>query len=115
MNRVTQVSKALIITGIGACSLHAVAQDWDMPPPPVIVDEARIASLSPKVDVPGTVISRFDARLASELSAKLVWIAEVGTLVKKDEAVARLEDITFRLREAEAEAQIKRAQARVTF
>ncbi|MEM7284404.1 MAG: efflux RND transporter periplasmic adaptor subunit [Pseudomonadota bacterium] len=96
-------------------STGAGAQEWEMPPSPVVVDEARISSLAPQVDVPGTVISRFDSRLASELSAKLVWIAEVGTEVKKGEAVAKLEDITFRLQEAEAQAQVKRAQARVTF
>ncbi len=115
MKKLIPILIVAVTVSAGIGSQPASAQDEEMPPPTVVTDEARIAKLSPRVDVPGTVISRFDARLASELSARLVWIAEVGTMVKKDEPVARLEDITFRLREAEAEAQIKRAQARVTF
>jgi len=71
--------------------------------------------LAPSVDVPGTVISRFDSRLASELSAKLVWIAEVGTAVKEGDTVARLEDFTYKLLEMEAQARVEREQARVKF
>lgn len=86
-----------------------------MPPAAVVVAEAELRQLAPSVDVPGTVISRFDSRLASELSAKLVWIAEVGTTVKEGDTVARLEDFTFKLLEMEAQARVEREQARVTF
>ncbi len=83
-------------------SVGAIAQG--MPPATVVVDEAELRMLAPTVEVPGTVVSRYDARLASELSAKLEWIAEVGTEVKEGDTVARLHDITFRLREMEARA-----------
>ena len=86
-----------------------------MPPPAVVMAEAEMRQLAPSVDVPGTVISRFDSRLASELSAKLVWIAEVGTAVKEGDTVARLEDFTYKLLEMEAQARVEREQARVTF
>ncbi|MCH7834844.1 MAG: efflux RND transporter periplasmic adaptor subunit, partial [Proteobacteria bacterium] len=71
--------------------------------------------LAPTIDVPGTVVSRNDSRLASELSAKLKWIADVGTVVKEGDTVARLEDITFRLLEMEAQSRVDREQARITF
>jgi len=100
------------ILGIAQCSI-ALAQG--MPPAVVVTAEAEIRQLAPSVDVPGTVISRFDSRLASELSAKLVWIAEVGTTVKEGDTVARLEDFTFKLLEMEAQARVEREQARVTF
>ncbi len=90
-------------------------QGYEMPPSPVIVGEARTTFLAPSVDVPGTVVSKYDARLASELSAKLKWIAEVGTEVAEGEAVARLEDITFRLLEMEAQSRVDKEKARVTF
>jgi len=93
----------------------ALAQDMDMPPAAVVITEAEMRQLAPSVDVPGTVISRFDSRLASELSAKLVWIAEVGTAVKEGDTVARLEDFTYKLLEMEAQARVEREQARVTF
>ncbi len=92
----------------------ALAQEG-MPPAAVVTAEAEIRQLAPSVDVPGTVISRFDSRLASELSAKLVWIADVGTAVKKGDTVARLEDFTYKLLEMGAQARVEREQARVTF
>ena len=90
------------------------AQGWGEAPN-VVTASASMELLSPSVDVPGTVISRSDSRLASELSAKLVWIAEVGTEVKEGDTIARLEDFTFKIREMEAQSQIDREQARVTF
>ena len=94
-------------------SAGAIAQG--MPPATVVIDEAAFRMLAPTVEVPGTVVSRYDARLASELSAKLQWIAEVGTEVKKGDTVARLEDITFRLREMEAQSLVDRAEAAVVY
>ncbi len=96
-----------------AIGMSAGAQQ--MPPTIVVVEDARIKMLAPTIDVPGTVISRYDSRLASELSAKLKWIADVGTVVKVGDTVARLEDITFRLLEMEAQSRVDREQARVTF
>lgn len=86
-----------------------------MPPTPVVIDYAELKMLAPSVEVPGTVVSRFDSRLASELDAKLVWIAEVGTEVDNGDTVARLEDFTFKIREMEAQSGVDREQARITF
>lgn len=106
----TTITFALIGMLAGTC---AAAQG--MPPAAVVVEETRYAMLAPSVDVPGTVVSRYDARLASELNAKLEWIAEVGTRVKKGDTVARLEEITFRISQMEAESRVKREEARVAF
>jgi len=88
---------------------------FDRGPANVVVAKAERRLLSPSVDVPGTVVSRNDARLAAEVSAKLVWIAEIGTRVSKDEVVARLEDINFRLLEMEAASEVRREEARVLY
>jgi RND family efflux transporter MFP subunit len=104
----------LIVLFLAVVSTSAVGQGWDEAPN-VVTARASMQMLSPSVDVPGTVISRFDSRLASELSAKLVWIAEVGTEVKEGDIVARLEDFTFKIREMETQSQVDREQARVTF
>jgi RND family efflux transporter MFP subunit len=100
---------------MSALVLSSGAGAQGMPPATVVVDEAAFRMLAPTVEVPGTVVSRYDARLASELSAKLQWIAEVGTEVKKGDTVARLEDITFRLREMEAQSLVDRAEAAVVY
>ncbi len=86
-----------------------------MPAPAVVLAEAQFTELAPTVDVPGTVVSRNDARLATEIAARLVWIADVGTIVREGEAVARLEAVTFRLSEAEAASRVRREEARVEF
>jgi RND family efflux transporter MFP subunit len=104
-----------ILTLLVAITFSTAAFAQGFGPAPVVLSDVEYRELSPSVDVPGTVVSRFDSRLASELSAKLVWIAEVGTVVKKDETVARLEDFTFKLYEMEAQARVEREQARVKF
>jgi len=108
-------SLRILLFALAACSLWSAAGAQGFGPAKVIVADVELRELAPSVDVPGTVVSRFDSRLASELSAKLVWIAEVGTVVKKDETVARLEDFTFKLQEMEAQARVEREQARVKF
>ncbi len=103
---------SILVVGLAAC---AALRAQEMPPAAVIVAEAERLMLAPSVDVPGTVVSRYDARLASELSAKLEWIAEVGTTVSKGDTVAQLEKITFELQEMEAQSRVQREQARVRF
>lgn len=98
-----------------ACALSMTVLAQGMPPAAVVIDRVQLRLLAPTIDVPGTVVSRFDARLASELEAKLKWIAEVGTEVKEGDTVARLENITFKLLEMEAQSRVTREQARVTF
>jgi multidrug efflux pump subunit AcrA (membrane-fusion protein) len=97
---------------LGAAS-GVAAQQWGAAK--VVTDHATIQPLAPSVELPGTVVSRYDSRLASELSAKLVWIAEVGTEIEEGDTVASLEDLTFKISEMEAESLVEREQARVTF
>jgi RND family efflux transporter MFP subunit len=113
MAQIKKTTVSILATLIATSAL--ARQGFEMPPSPVVVGEARTTFLAPSVDVPGTVVSKFDARLASELSAKLKWIAEVGTEVKEGDAVARLEDINFRLREMEAQSRVEKEEARVIF
>lgn len=108
-------SNYLICITLAALLPGGVAYAQGMPPATVVVDEAELRMLAPTVEVPGTVVSRYDARLASELSAKLEWIAEVGTEVKEGDTVARLHDITFRLREMEAKSLVEREEAAVVY
>lgn len=109
--RITRLFCLLLI----CVSVDMTAYAQQMPPTIVVVEQAGMKMLAPTIDVPGTVVSRFDARLASELAAKLKWIADVGTIVKEGDTVASLEDITFRLLEMEARSRVDREQARVTF
>ena len=106
--------KILLLLLSVAASTGAFAQGWGEPPK-VVTANASLQMLSPTVEVPGTVVSRFDSRLASELAAKLVWIAEVGTEVKAGDTIARMEDFTFKIQQMEAQSRVEREQARVVF
>ena len=103
-----------VIVLLASASGSVLAQEFGQAPG-VITAQASMELLAPSVEVPGTVVSRNDSRLASELAAKLVWIAEVGTQVEEGETIARMEDFTFKIREMEAQALVEREQARVTF
>jgi len=98
---------------MSALALSVEAQQFG--PARVTTESATMEMLAPSVEVPGTVVSRNDSRLASELEAKLVWIAEVGTEIREGDTVARLEDFTFKIREMEAKSLVAREQANVTF
>jgi len=97
-----------------ACATSAVAQD-DPPPVPVQVVEAELTILAPTLDIPGTVVSRNDARLAAEVPGRLSWIAEIGARVAKGEAVAKIEDTFLRLQKQEFEGIVAREKSRRGF
>jgi RND family efflux transporter MFP subunit len=61
-------------------------------PAAVRVAEAQITNLAPSIQVPGTVVSRNDARLAAEVDGRLTWIAEIGSAIRAGEPVARIDD-----------------------
>jgi RND family efflux transporter MFP subunit len=93
--------------------LNCLAQGFG--PALVKVADARMQSLSSVVLVPGTVVSRNDARLSAEVEGRLLEVAEVGTSVKAGEPVAVVEDENLRLRNQELQAEIRRAQARMEY
>ena len=76
---------------------------------------ASLQDIAPVTMVPGTVISRHDARLSAEVDGRLTMVADVGTPVESGDPVARIEDTTLRLRNAELRAQVTRAEARMSF
>jgi RND family efflux transporter MFP subunit len=81
----------------------------------VRVAKASVQALAPETIVAGTVISRSDAKLAAEVTGRLLEVAEVGTVVAKGEAVARIEDTSIRLRKEELQAEVERAEARLKY
>ena len=84
-------------------------------PAPVVVVRAQEVMLAPTVAVPGTVISRNDSKIASEVAGRVTWIAEVGTVVAEGDPVARLDDTRFRLQHSEFAGQVDRQRARLTY
>lgn len=106
--------RALLAVAIGAllilASVAGRAQDARAP---ATVEVARVsnARLQPVRWVPGSVVSRDDARIASAEAGRLKYVAEVGTRVKAGERIAQLDDEASRLRREEIRAEVRRADA----
>jgi RND family efflux transporter MFP subunit len=80
------------------------------PPLPAVVElaEAVRAEFAPVHWAPGSVLSRYDARIASEQTGKLMQIVEVGDTVRSGQLLARLDDSVLRLRASEEHARLAR-------
>lgn len=99
---------------LAAASLQAAAQPGN-DTAPVEIDQARLTTMAPTMQVAGTVVSRSDASLSAEVEGRLVEVADVGTRVDAGDVVARIEDTSIRLRAVELEAEIDRGEARLRF
>jgi RND family efflux transporter MFP subunit len=82
---------------------------------PVVVAEAVMRELAPVNWYTGTVISREQAKLAAEVSGRLLWVAEVGAEVEKGATVARIDDALMQEDLAERKADISRIEAQLGF
>ncbi len=105
------------IVKAGLLLLVASQSAWSQGDQPalVIVSEASMQDIAPITLVPGTVVSRNDARLSAEVQGRLTRVADVGTVVAAGETVAEIEDTSLRLRQAELQAEVKRAEARLRY
>jgi RND family efflux transporter MFP subunit len=83
--------------------------------PVVEVGTVSVRPVSIESWIPGSIVSRSDARIASVIAGRVVWIAEVGTQVRAGEALARLDDTVPRLRLEDLRAQVARARAQQQF
>jgi len=93
-------------------ALNAWAADPGKAPPVTVeVAAARTAHVAPHAWIPGSIMSRDDARIAGIVAGRVMWIAEVGQRVDAGAALARLDDTVVRLRADDLKAQVARAQS----
>lgn len=78
-----------------------VAGAQSAPPAVVRIAEAQVTELAPSIQVPGTVLSRNDARISAEVPGRLTWIAEIGSAIHAGEPVARIDDAELALQRDE--------------
>ena len=76
---------------------------------------ASVKDMASVTMVPGTVVSRNDARLSAEVTGRLTLVADVGTVVAKGDPVAEIEDTTLQLQHIELQALVTRAEAKLRF
>jgi multidrug efflux system membrane fusion protein len=92
-------------------SVCAVSDDSKL----VTIKQVRQQNMTPIVWLPGNVISRRNVRLSAELNGRLVWISDIGTKVKKGEAIAKIETKELEFQLAEAESQLRQQQANTIY
>ena len=85
------------------------------PPAPVHVGLALEQDMAPYIWVPGTVVSRNVAPIATQVAGQLTWVAEVGDRVEKGQAVARIDDASLQLQLRNDDATIKRLEAQLAY
>jgi RND family efflux transporter MFP subunit len=114
------VAAALSVAIAGASSPAAVAQapagaPAGPPPAPVSVAAAETAQFAPLLWAPASVVSREDARIASEQDGRVTRVAEVGTRVGRGAVLAQLDDSLLRLQERQDQSEVARTQAQLDY
>ena len=84
-------------------------------PPPAAVAVASVVrdAVAPTTWVTGSIESRDDARVASELAGRVLWVADVGARVARGGVLARLDEAPLRLEAAQREAALARLDAQL--
>jgi RND family efflux transporter MFP subunit len=112
MRTTTRVALVLLGALISSASL---AQQQKAEPPSVGVITARSVKMAPKSVLPGTVVSRNDSQLASEVEGRIGSVAEVGTVVPKGGIVARVDNNLAAMQIASDRASVARLEAQLRF
>ncbi|HET9485032.1 MAG TPA: efflux RND transporter periplasmic adaptor subunit, partial [Xanthomonadales bacterium] len=85
------------------------------PPAPVEVVTATNADFAPVQRVPGSVVSRADARVAAEQAGRVTIVADVGSTVAAGDVLARVDDEALQLAIDDNEAALARIDAQLAF
>jgi len=85
------------------------------PAAPVMVGEVSERVMAPTVMMAGSIVSRLDAKIAAEMSGRLLSLAEVGDTVAQGDKLAQVDDASRQLEVAETRAGLAQVTARLTF
>jgi RND family efflux transporter MFP subunit len=94
----------------------ALAQQTPAPSAPSVgVVAAKSLRMAPKMAMPGTVMARNDSHLASEVTGRVAWVAEVGTVVKAGDMVARIDPTNAKLQLSADKANVSKLAAQLRY
>jgi len=110
--RAVSILLASLLCVVAARSAHAADQPAG-PPVSVQVGTVTTRSVSAYSWIPGSIVSRSDARVASVIAGRVDWVAEVGHRVKAGELIAKLDDTPAQIRAQDLRAQVARAKAQL--
>lgn len=86
-----------------------------MPPAMVQVEDVVNIQIAPFIWVPGTVIGRFDSKIAAEVDGILKSVVDVGDRVEENDVIAKIDDLQYQLALNEINAEIKPIETMVAF
>jgi RND family efflux transporter MFP subunit len=106
-----KLNRACIVLA-SALAMPVIAAD--APPVPVVVTTARSENVGASLAATGTVVSRNDARISTEVAGSLAWIAEPGSTVKRGATIARIDPERLALTLRDNDAALKRLEAQLS-
>ncbi len=100
-----------VLFGSASCLLvvSQFATSAQAPKRPVKVDTVTEVSLAATANLMGTLHSRSFVNITAGVSGRLDWLQEPGTMVQAGEVLAKMDLLPLQLKQAEQQAQIKRA------
>ena len=116
MDLYTQKIKQLTVLTLLASSLLlpvSAAENKAPPTAKVTVDKVRSQKVTELLWLPGTVISRYDARIATEVAGRINWMAEIGDKFKRGDVLVRLDDELLQLALLDDQSMVKQLSAKV--
>lgn len=103
------------VTAIGMCGatigVFAQGDMPAMPPARVEIATAELREMAPVVEVPGTVVSLNDSRIAAEVEGVLTWLANIGDAVDAGAQIARIDPRLLQIAVKRARANVARLEA----
>ncbi len=110
---------SMLIAAIAILSFSATVQGQGeypaMPAARVEIAIAELRDMAPAVDVPGTVVSLNDSRIAAEVEGVLTGLANVGDAVDKGAVIASIEPRLIQILLTRARANVARLEAELRF
>lgn len=103
----------LILFSLGGATLSYAAEKPQAPATVVETATAIKQNIAPSMWVPGTVISRYDSKIASETSGVLNFVVEVGDSVDQGGLLAKVNDQQINLQLRLNKAELKRLQTQL--
>ncbi|HEX3809975.1 MAG TPA: efflux RND transporter periplasmic adaptor subunit [Rhizomicrobium sp.] len=112
MTQMRTLSRTLAVAA-AAMTFASVASADDAPSVGVVA--AHRVMMAPKMQLPGTVVARNDSKLASQVEGRVAWVADVGTVVKTGDVVAKLDSTILAEQFASDQANVRRLQASLRY
>lgn len=83
--------------------------------PTVVAERVSLRRIAPEVALAGSVVSRNDSHIASDVEGRVAWVADVGTIVQQGDVLARLDNSVASMQLASDKANVARLAAQLRF